>query len=38
VSYGEEHPIAQGSDESAYSQNRRAEFDITSGGNNLRSP
>ncbi len=38
VSYGEEHPIAQGSDESAFSQNRRAEFDITSGGNNLRSP
>jgi peptidoglycan-associated lipoprotein len=38
VSYGEEHPIAQGSDESAYSQNRRAEFDITSGGDNMRSP
>ena len=38
VSYGEEHPIAQGSDESAFSQNHRAEFDITSGGNNLRSP
>lgn len=38
ASYGEEHPIAQGNDESAWSQNRRAEFDITSGGNNLRSP
>jgi peptidoglycan-associated lipoprotein len=38
VSYGEEHPIAQGSDESAWAQNRRAEFEITSGGNNLRSP
>jgi len=38
VSYGEEHPIAQGSDESAWSQNRRAEFAITAGGNNLRAP
>jgi peptidoglycan-associated lipoprotein len=38
ASYGEEHPIAQGNDESAWSQNRRAEFDITSGGTNLRSP
>jgi peptidoglycan-associated lipoprotein len=38
VSYGEEHPIAQGTDESAWAQNRRAEFEITSGGNNLRSP
>ena len=38
VSYGEERPIAQGSDESAYSQNRRAEFAITSGGGSLRAP
>jgi len=38
VSYGEEHPIAQGADESAWSQNRRAEFAITAGANNLRSP
>jgi len=38
VSYGEEHPIAQGSDESAWSQNRRAEFLVTAGGRNLRSP
>ena len=38
VSYGEEKPIAQGDDESAWSQNRRAEFDITAGGGNLRAP
>ncbi|MFI5229708.1 MAG: peptidoglycan-associated lipoprotein Pal [Gemmatimonadales bacterium] len=38
VSYGEEHPIAQGSDESAWAQNRRAEFDITAGGQMLRKP
>jgi peptidoglycan-associated lipoprotein len=38
VSYGEERPVAQGSDESAFAQNRRAEFEITSGGQNLRAP
>jgi peptidoglycan-associated lipoprotein len=38
VSYGEERPIAQGSNESAYSQNRRAEFEITAGGQTLRKP
>ncbi|MBW3551024.1 MAG: OmpA family protein, partial [Proteobacteria bacterium] len=32
VSYGEERPAAEGDDESAYSQNRRAEFEITAGG------
>jgi peptidoglycan-associated lipoprotein len=37
-SYGEERPIAQGSDESAWAQNRRAEFSITSGGQTLRRP
>ena len=26
VSYGEERPVAQGSDESAYAQNRRVEL------------
>lgn len=31
VSYGEERPAAQGSSESAWSQNRRAEFVITGG-------
>ena len=35
VSYGEERPVAQGSDESAWSQNRRDEFEITAGGDNL---
>ncbi len=38
VSYGEERPVAQGSDESAWSQNRRDEFEITSGGQMLRRP
>ena len=38
VSYGEERPIAQGSDESAFLQNRRAEFEITAGGQTLRKP
>lgn len=38
ISYGEERPVAQGSDESAYAQNRRAEFEITAGGQNLRKP
>jgi peptidoglycan-associated lipoprotein len=36
ITYGEERPVAQGSDESAYAQNRRAEFEIMSGGQNLR--
>jgi len=31
VSYGEERPAVQGSNESAWSQNRRAEFIITAG-------
>ncbi|MEO6878275.1 MAG: peptidoglycan-associated lipoprotein Pal [Gemmatimonadaceae bacterium] len=38
ISYGEERPVAQGSDESAWSQNRRAEFEITAGGQTLRRP
>lgn len=38
ISYGEEHPIAQGHDESAWSQNRRAEFEITAGGQTLKAP
>ena len=32
VSYGEERPLAMGNDDSAWSQNRRAEFKITFGG------
>jgi peptidoglycan-associated lipoprotein len=38
ISYGEERPVAQGSDEAAYAQNRRAEFEITAGGQTLRAP
>ena len=37
-SRGEEQPVAQGDDESAWSQNRRAEFEITAGGENLVLP
>jgi peptidoglycan-associated lipoprotein len=37
-SWGEERPIVDGHDESAWSQNRRAEFEVTSGGDNLRRP
>ena len=37
TTYGEERPVAQGSDEAAYAQNRRAEFEITAGGPNLRA-
>ena len=35
---GEESPVAQGEDESAWSQNRRAEFEILAGGDNLVLP
>jgi len=38
ISYGEERPVAQGSDEAAYAQNRRAEFEITAGGPTLKAP
>lgn len=31
VSHGEERPVAMGSDEGAWAQNRRAEFEITAG-------
>ena len=37
VSYGEEQPAAQGSNESAWSQNRRAEFNITAGQNDINT-
>ena len=37
VSFGEERPVATGSSESAWAQNRRAEFEIIAGGNNLRT-
>ena len=35
ISYGEERPIAQGEDETAWSQNRRDEFEIVAGGDAL---
>lgn len=38
VSYGEERPLCQTQDETCWAQNRRAEFEITAGGNMLRKP
>ena len=38
ISYGEERPVAQGADETAWAQNRRAEFEITAGGPTLKAP
>ncbi len=38
VSYGEERPVAAGQNEAAWAQNRRAEFEITAGGADLRAP
>jgi peptidoglycan-associated lipoprotein len=38
VSYGEERPLNPGGDEAAYAQNRRDEFEITAGGDNLVAP
>lgn len=38
VSYGEERPLNPGTDESAYAQNRRDEFEVTAGGDNLVAP
>jgi peptidoglycan-associated lipoprotein len=38
VSYGEQRPASTGADESAWALNRRAEFEITSGGNNIVPP
>lgn len=38
VSFGEERPAATGDDDSAYAKNRRAEFEILSGGDALRVP
>jgi peptidoglycan-associated lipoprotein len=38
VSFGKERPAAQGEDESAWSKNRRAEFEIIAGGDKLRMP
>jgi peptidoglycan-associated lipoprotein len=38
VSFGEEQPVASGSDESSHAANRRAEFEITGGGDRLARP
>ena len=38
VSYGEERPLNPGTDEAAYAQNRRDEFEITAGGAALVAP
>lgn len=38
VSYGEERPMAMGSTEEAWAQNRRAEFEIVAGGDMLVQP
>lgn len=38
ISYGEERPLNPGSDETAYAQNRRGEFEVTAGGDNLVAP
>ncbi|MGH7676110.1 MAG: OmpA family protein, partial [Gemmatimonadales bacterium] len=37
-SFGEERPLAMGQDEDSWAQNRRAEFEITSGSDALRRP
>lgn len=37
-SWGEERPAVDGHDEGAWSQNRRDEFEIIGGGDNLRQP
>ena len=38
VSFGEERPAATGDDDAAFAKNRRAEFEILSGGDALRVP
>lgn len=38
VSLGEERPAVQGMSEDAFAQNRRAEFEITAGGDALVAP
>jgi peptidoglycan-associated lipoprotein len=38
VSYGEERPLNPGTDESAFAQNRRDEFEVTAGAGNLTAP
>lgn len=38
VSFGEERPLVNASNESAWGQNRRAEFQITAGANAINPP
>jgi peptidoglycan-associated lipoprotein len=38
ISYGEERPLATGTDEGSYANNRRDEFEVTAGGTNLVAP
>ena len=38
VSFGEERPASAGDDDGAFTRNRRAEFEILSGGDALRVP
>ncbi|HEU4565946.1 MAG TPA: peptidoglycan-associated lipoprotein Pal [Gemmatimonadaceae bacterium] len=38
TSFGEERPAVEGHDESAWSQNRRDEFEITAGGEQIAAP
>lgn len=38
ISLGEERPAATGKDEASYQQNRRDEFEITAGGDQLTAP
>lgn len=38
VSFGEERPVASGTDEESMAQNRRAEFEIIAGGDNIVIP
>jgi len=38
ISYGEERPLDPGHNEEAWAKNRRAEFDVVSGGDALRQP
>jgi peptidoglycan-associated lipoprotein len=37
ISYGKERPVANGHDEGAWAQNRNDQFEITAGGDNLRT-
>jgi peptidoglycan-associated lipoprotein len=38
ISYGEERPLVNQSNEAAWAQNRRAEFEITAGANAINPP